>query len=133
MVGPHAEQALSNLNADRMFLGVDGIDPEVGLTTPDVLEAQLSALMIRVSREVIAVADSSKFMQRSLSAIGKLDAMHKLITDDGIPQEMLDALDAAGVESSLRSNYNVFASYIWLQFYICSNIQRFGPDHTFRG
>ena len=98
MVGPHAEQALSNLNADRMFLGVDGIDPEVGLTTPDVLEAQLSALMIRVSREVIAVADSSKFMQRSLSAIGKLDAMHKLITDDGIPQEMLDALDAAGVE-----------------------------------
>ena len=98
MVGPHAEQALSNLNADRMFLGVDGIDPEVGLTTPDVLEAQLSALMIRVSREVIAVADSSKFMQRSLSIIGKLDAMHKLITDDGIPQEMLDALDAAGVE-----------------------------------
>ncbi len=98
MVGPHAEQALCNLNADRMFLGVDGIDPEVGLTTPDVLEAQLSALMIRVSREVIAVADSSKFMQRSLSIIGKLDAMHKLITDEGIPQEMLDALDAAGVE-----------------------------------
>jgi DeoR family transcriptional regulator of aga operon len=98
MVGPHAEQALSSLNADRMFLGVDGIDPEVGLTTPDVLEAQLSALMIRVSREVIAVADSSKFMQRSLSIIGKLDAMHKLVTDDGIPQEMLDALDIAGVE-----------------------------------
>jgi DeoR family transcriptional regulator of aga operon len=98
MVGPHAEQALSNLNADRMFLGVDGIDPEVGLTTPDVLEAQLSALMIRVSREVIAVADSSKFMQRSLSVISKLDAIHKLVTDEGIPQEMLDALDIAGVE-----------------------------------
>jgi DeoR family transcriptional regulator of aga operon len=98
MVGPHAEQALSNLNADRMFLGVDGIDPEVGLTTPDVLEAQLSALMIRVSREVIAVADSSKFMQRSLSVIGKLNAMNKLVTDDGIPQEMLDALELAGVE-----------------------------------
>jgi DeoR family transcriptional regulator of aga operon len=98
MVGPHAEQALSNLNADRMFLGVDGIDPEVGLTTPDVLEAQLSALMIRVSREVIAVADSSKFMQRSLSVISKLDAIHKLVTDEGIPQEMLDALEIAGVE-----------------------------------
>ena len=98
MVGPHAEQALSNLNADRMFLGVDGIDPEVGLTTPDVLEAQLSALMIRVSREVIAVADSSKFMQRSLSIISKLDAIHKLVTDEGIPQEMLDALEISGVE-----------------------------------
>ena len=98
MVGPHAEQALSNLNADRMFLGVDGIDPEVGFSTPDVLEAQLSALMIRVSREVIAVADSTKFMQRSLSVIGKLDSVHKLVTDDGIPQKMLHALKTAGVE-----------------------------------
>jgi DeoR family transcriptional regulator of aga operon len=98
LVGPHAEQALSNLNADRLFLGVDGIDPEVGLTTPDVLEAQLSALMIRVSREVVAVADSSKFMQRSLSVIAKLDAIHKLVTDEGIPRSMLDALHVAGVE-----------------------------------
>lgn len=98
MVGPHAEQALSGLNADRMFLGVDGIDPEVGLTTPDVLEAELSTLMIHVSREVVAVADSTKFMQRSLSVIGKLDAIHKLVTDEGIPSFMLDALKSAGVE-----------------------------------
>lgn len=97
LVGPHAEQALSNLNADRVFLGVDGIDPEVGLTTPDVLEAQLSALMIRVSREVVVVADSSKFMNRSLSVIARLDAIHKLVTDDGIPQVMREALRAAGV------------------------------------
>jgi DeoR family transcriptional regulator, aga operon transcriptional repressor len=98
LVGPHAEQALANLNADRVFLGVDGIDPEVGLTTPDVLEAQLSALMIHVSREIVVVADSSKFMQRSLSVIAKLDAIHKLVTDDGIPPNMLDAARAAGVE-----------------------------------
>ena len=98
MVGPHAEQALSNLNADRVFLGVDGIDPEVGLTTPDVLEAQLGALMIRVSREVVAVADSSKFMHRSLSVIARLDAIHKLITDEGISPQMVRAVEAAGVE-----------------------------------
>ncbi|HSP07105.1 MAG TPA: DeoR/GlpR family DNA-binding transcription regulator [Acidobacteriota bacterium] len=98
LVGPHAQQALSNLTADRLFLGVDGIDPEMGLTTPDVLEAQLSALMIKVSREVIVVADSSKFMNRTLSVIGKLDAMHKLVTDDGIPPHMLEPLRTAGVE-----------------------------------
>jgi DeoR family transcriptional regulator of aga operon len=98
LVGPQAEQALSNLNADRVFLGVDGIDPDVGLTTPDVLEAQLSALMIRVSREVVVVADSSKFMNRSLSVIARLDAIHKIVTDEGIPDEMLSALRAAGVE-----------------------------------
>jgi len=98
LVGPHAEQAMMNLNADRMFLGVDGIDPEVGLTTPDLLEAQLSGLMIRVSREVIAVADSSKFSQRSLSVIAKLDAIDKLVTDEGIPLNMVHAIQSAGVE-----------------------------------
>jgi len=98
LVGPHAEQALNNLNADRVFLGVDGIDPEVGLTTPDVFEAQLSALMIRVSREVVVVADSSKFMHRSLSVIARLDGIHKIVTDEGISPDMLDSLHAAGVE-----------------------------------
>jgi len=98
MVGPHAEQALSNLNADRVFLGVDGIDPEVGLSTPDVLEAQLGSLMIRVSREVIVVADSSKFMHRSLSVIAKLDSIHKIVTDEGIRANMVHALESAGVE-----------------------------------
>ena len=98
MVGPHAEHALMNLNADRMFLGVDGIDPEVGLSTPDLLEAQLSGLMIRISREVVAVADSTKFMNRSLSVIAKLDAIHKVVTDEGIPPEMTEALQTAGVE-----------------------------------
>jgi DeoR family transcriptional regulator, aga operon transcriptional repressor len=98
LVGPHAEQALMNLNADRMFLGVDGIDPEVGLTTPDLLEAQLSALMIKVSREVIAVADSSKFSQRSLSVIAKLDAIDKLVTDEGISSQMVRAIQSSGVE-----------------------------------
>src|SRR6266536_3573520 len=53
LVGPHAEQTLRGLNADRLFLGVDGLDPEIGLTTPDVLEAQLNAMMIRVARETV--------------------------------------------------------------------------------
>src|SRR5512141_242265 len=36
LVGPSAEIALRGLNADRVFLGVDGLDPEIGLMTPDV-------------------------------------------------------------------------------------------------
>ena len=98
-----AEQALSNLNADRFFLGVDGIDPVVGLTTPDVLEAELSALMIRVSREVIVVADSTKFSNRSLSVIARLDTIHKLVTDEGISPRMRHAVEAAGVEVIIAS------------------------------
>jgi DeoR family transcriptional regulator of aga operon len=98
LVGPHAEHTLRGLNADRLFLGVDGLDPEIGLTTPDVLEAQLNATMIRVSREVIVVADASKFGRRSLSVIAPVDSVHKVITDDKVPPEMAGALRARNVE-----------------------------------
>jgi DeoR family transcriptional regulator of aga operon len=98
MVGPEAERALAKLTADRLFLGVDGIDPEFGLTTPDPLEAELNALMIRVSREVVAATDSSKFGRRSLSVIAPLRSLHKIITDTGAARETVEELRAVGLE-----------------------------------
>jgi DeoR family transcriptional regulator of aga operon len=98
LVGPHAEQILQGLNADRLFLGVDGLDPDIGLMTPDVLEARLNALMIQVSREVVVVADAAKFGSRSLSVIAKLEAVHKVITDRAVPKESVALLRARGVD-----------------------------------
>jgi DeoR family transcriptional regulator of aga operon len=95
--GPHAEQTLRHLHADRLFLGVDGIDPDIGLMTPDVLEAQLNAIMIQVSREVVVVADASKFERRSLSVIARVEAVHKLVTDTRADPEKLAALRARNV------------------------------------
>jgi len=96
--GPQAEQTLRGLHADRLFLGVDGIDPEIGLMTPDLLEAQLNAAMIQIAREVVVVADSSKFERRSVSVIAKLDAVRRVITDAGAPKAALDALRARGID-----------------------------------
>jgi DeoR family transcriptional regulator, aga operon transcriptional repressor len=97
-VGPQAEQMLRGLYADRLFLGVDGLDPAVGLSTPDVLEAQLNALMIKVSREVTAVADSSKFFRRTLSLIAGLDEVHRIITDDKVDPHIVASLRARNLE-----------------------------------
>jgi DeoR family transcriptional regulator of aga operon len=55
-------------------------------------------MMIRVSREVIVVADSTKFARRSLSVIAPLDQVHKVITDDGVSAEMVAAMKAHNVE-----------------------------------
>ncbi|MGC1546999.1 MAG: DeoR/GlpR family DNA-binding transcription regulator [Rhodanobacter sp.] len=101
LVGPYAEQALSALSADRLFLGVDGLDPVVGVTTPDPLEASLNALMIRVSRETIAVLDASKLGQRSLSVITPMEKLHMVITDDSAAPDMVETLRNAGVKVSL--------------------------------
>ncbi|MGO4701315.1 transcriptional repressor AgaR [Dyella sp. 2RAB6] len=101
LVGPDAEQALAKLSADKLFLGVDGLDPVVGVTTPDPLEASLNALMIRVSRETIAVFDASKLGQRSLSVITPVQHLHRVITDNSAEPKAVEALRAAGVEVML--------------------------------
>ncbi|TCV97462.1 DeoR family transcriptional regulator [Luteibacter rhizovicinus] len=98
LVGPDAEQALSRLSADKLFLGVDGLDPEVGVTTPDPLEASLNALMIRISRVTIAVLDASKLGQRSLSVIAPLAQIDMVITDSSVGADMREALQAGGPE-----------------------------------
>lgn len=97
-VGPQAERMLAALHADHLFLGVDGLDLEAGPTTPDILEAELNSLMITVSSEVTIVADSSKIGRRSLSTIGSLSAIHRLITDDRIAPEAARAIQARGLE-----------------------------------
>ena len=84
-----------------LFLGVDGIDTEVGVTTPDPQEATLNTLMIRVSREVVGVFDSSKFGQRCLSVIAPLSGLHAIFTDTGASSEHVRALEEAGVQVKL--------------------------------
>lgn len=98
LVGPQAESMLRQLHADHLFLGVDGLDPEIGASTPDILEAQLNTLMMDVSSETTVVADASKLGRRSLSLIGKLEGIQRLITDSRIEPAMIAAFHNRGVE-----------------------------------
>jgi DeoR family transcriptional regulator, aga operon transcriptional repressor len=97
-VGPQAEAMVRQFHADRLFLGVDGFDLEIGPSTPDVLEAQLNGLMMGISKEVNVVADFSKLGRRSVSRIGPLSGVHRLITDNRAPAEFSEALRKAKVE-----------------------------------
>lgn len=99
--GYMAESAIANLQADRLFLGADGLDPEIGLMTPHFAEAQLNAKMIQISRQVVAVADSSKLTRRNVSVIAKLDQLHILITDTAARSDIIAKIRGRGVEVRL--------------------------------
>ncbi|SRR5258708_686403 len=101
LVGPMAEETLRHLNADILFLGVDGIDAQYGLSTPNLLEAKVNRMMVEGAKRTVAVCDSSKFGRRSLSQILPLSAIHTVITDRGIPKKDLKALKKAGIEMTL--------------------------------
>src|ERR1700685_82745 len=101
LVGPIAEETLRRLNADILFLGVDGLDVRFGLSTPNLLESKVNRAMMDVARVAVAVCDSSKFGRRSLSSIAPLSAVHHLITDRGIPKSDLAALRKNRIEVTL--------------------------------
>jgi len=100
-VGPHAEQMIDSLHADHCFLSTVGMDLEVGLTTLDIMEAQLNRRIITAATQVSVIADSSKFGHRSLSVITDFRSVHRLITDTGAPSEAVEKLRSQGIEVSL--------------------------------
>ncbi len=101
LVGPDAEQTLSRLTADQLFLGADGIDADMGVTTADPMEAQLNARMVGIARKTVVLADASKLGRRSLSPIAPLDAVDCIVTDRRAPREIIAAFRGRGVEVRL--------------------------------
>ena len=80
LVGPLADEVLRKISADKLFMGVDGVDFKVGLTTPDINEAKTSRVMMEAAGEVFLLVDSSKFGRRSLGVISDVKHIDKLIT-----------------------------------------------------
>lgn len=98
LVGPLAEEVLSEMHADILFLGVDGFDTKIGPMTPNVLESRVNRAMVKAATRVVAVCDSTKFIRRSLALIVPPKAIHTVITDDQLGSEDAERLRSAGIE-----------------------------------
>lgn len=96
--GENASNTLVNMVCSKFFLGVDGIDPEFGITTSTVEEAQLSYKMMGASAKTVVLADSSKFGQHGFGRIANLEDVDVIITDNGVAPEMQKIVEEAGIE-----------------------------------
>jgi DeoR/GlpR family transcriptional regulator of sugar metabolism len=103
-VGAQVEYGLQGLHVSTCFIGTDGISVERGITTDNVLEAQLYRLIVRVADRTVVVADSSKIGTDKLQTILTLEEIHTLVTDSGAPAEFLQMLREKGVDIILASN-----------------------------
>ncbi len=97
-LGENASLTLGYSVCSKFFVGVDGVDPDFGITTSTIEEAQLSRKMMSASSKTVVLADSSKFGQRGFGHIASLDEVDIIITDDGITKEMRDIIEGAGIE-----------------------------------
>lgn len=98
LVGPLAEDVLTEMHADILFLGVDGFDVKLGMTTPNLMESRVNRAMVNAAARVVAVCDSTKFGRRSLALIAPPKAIHTVITDDQLGDADAEALTAMGIE-----------------------------------
>jgi DeoR/GlpR family transcriptional regulator of sugar metabolism len=96
--GPQAEAGLDGYVFDKLFLGVDGCDPEFGISTHDEAEARLNTRMAAQARQVIVVADGSKFGRICLHRICDLSRVHIVVSDTSMPLEMRAALSQQGIQ-----------------------------------
>ena len=82
----------------KLYLGVDGIDMEYGITTTEMREAGLNQKMMAAAQKTIVLADSSKFGRRGFAKIADLDAVDMIITDGGVSPKIVTRLEDLGVE-----------------------------------
>lgn len=92
LVGPVAVSSLLQLHLDVVFLGVHGIDPHAGFTTPNLLEADTDRALVAAGRRLVVVADHTKWGTVGISTIAPLDGADVLVTDDGLPADARDAI-----------------------------------------
>ena len=97
LVGEQAAESLRGFYCDKYFLSADGIDLERGMMTTNIEEASLARINIKNSRKVIALIDSSKVQSKGITTIAPLTAIDTLVTDSGIPAEILEKIKALGV------------------------------------
>ena len=98
MVGHIAEQAVREFRADRVFLGMYAIDVEGGFTNEYLPEIRTDRAILSIGKQVVVVADHSKFSRVSSMLIAPVTAAQMIITDQITQLEIIDQLHDLGLQ-----------------------------------
>ncbi len=98
MIGHITEQALAEVNANKIFMGIRALDAEQGLTNDYLPETKTDRAILGLGGEIIVVADHTKCQRVSTAFVAPISAIDKLITDKNISADTVAALRAKGVE-----------------------------------
>ena len=98
LVGPAAGHAMSQINVDKVFLGVNGIDVQKGLTSANSGEAAINRVMVDQAKQRIVVADRSKLGAVATYRFCGANEVHVLITDSDASGVQIRAFEDLGIE-----------------------------------
>lgn len=95
--GAVAVQALQEMHVDLCLLGVCSLHPDLGITVPDLEEAQVKRAMLQAADQVAALASAEKLGTAATHTVAPISALMYLITDGSVSDEVLDSYRASGV------------------------------------
>ncbi len=96
--GPKAEHDMSDIFVEKTFLATHAIDADIGLTDASLEIARVKHAMTRAARQVILLADSSKWGRIAFAKVVPWSSIHTFITDTALPREARAALERSGIE-----------------------------------
>jgi DeoR/GlpR family transcriptional regulator of sugar metabolism len=97
LIGHFAERTLQGLQVDKVIIGMRGIDPVKGLTSDNMDELITDQAILGVSKNIIVIADHSKFGYVAAIRTAPVTAATTIITDGGGPKDILEAIRKMGV------------------------------------
>ena len=89
-VGPLVDICAREFYVDKIFIGTDGFEKDVGFMGSDILRSEAIQTMSESARQTIMLTDSSKFQKRGTIVQFKPFDISTLITDNGINQDLID-------------------------------------------
>src|SRR5215213_5166543 len=98
LVGPAAIQSVGEIIVDKVFIGVDGIHVEHGLTTNYPDQATVHRAMMRQARQKIVVADHRKLGAIGSALICPVHDIDILITDKGVSDDDIAPFISKGID-----------------------------------
>lgn len=96
ILSPFDTDGSNHFYARRIFMGCRGLGA-LGLMEGDPLLVQAEQKLMGQADELVVLADSSKFKQRSSLLLCPLNRIHTVITDDGIEDRAAQMLEAAEI------------------------------------
>jgi DeoR/GlpR family transcriptional regulator of sugar metabolism len=97
LVGHLTEQALKELRADKVFLGMRAVNIQDGLTNDYLPETMTDRAIIGIASEVILAADHTKFGRVSTSRVAPVTAVDIIVTDDEVPDTIIHQFEELGI------------------------------------
>ena len=101
VIGHYSEMILKETACSKLFLSVDGLDLEYGLSTSNALEAHLNQQMIASAKEVIILVDSTKFGKKSFGKICEIGRVDHIVTDKNIIPEVVKKIKTLGIDLTI--------------------------------